>query len=97
MRYISFLAGLASLAGAADAAFGLTTTDTTFKVDTNGGLVFEVSKYVRDNDTELPLAPKILTNRAGRPATSRVFSTMASSTRGRPRCPRSTRVWGHPR
>ncbi|KAF6786159.1 rhamnogalacturonase b [Colletotrichum sojae] len=48
MRYISFLAGLASLAGTADAAFGLTTTDTTFKVDTNGGLVFEVSKTTGD-------------------------------------------------
>lgn len=49
MRYISLLAGLASLWDMADAAFGLTLTDTTFKVDTNGGLVFEVSKYVGNN------------------------------------------------
>ncbi|KAI8172299.1 Rhamnogalacturonate lyase A [Colletotrichum sp. SAR 10_65] len=45
MHYISFLTSLASLWGTADAAFGLANgNSTTYKVDTNGGLVFEVNK-----------------------------------------------------
>ncbi|KAF5485164.1 Rhamnogalacturonate lyase A [Colletotrichum siamense] len=45
MHYISLLTSLASLWGAADAAFGLAAgNSTTYKVDTNGGLVFEVNK-----------------------------------------------------
>ncbi|KAF4814814.1 Rhamnogalacturonate lyase A [Colletotrichum tropicale] len=45
MHYISVLTSLASLWGAADAAFGLAAgNSTTYKVDTNGGLVFEVNK-----------------------------------------------------
>ncbi|KAI8309818.1 Rhamnogalacturonate lyase A [Colletotrichum sp. SAR11_59] len=45
MHYISLLASLASLWGTADAAFGLATgNSTTYTVDTNGGLVFEVNK-----------------------------------------------------
>ncbi|KAL0933800.1 rhamnogalacturonase b [Colletotrichum truncatum] len=48
MHYINYVAGLASLLGTANAAFGLTTTDKSFKVDTNGGLVFEVSKATGD-------------------------------------------------
>ncbi|KAF9873399.1 rhamnogalacturonase B [Colletotrichum karsti] len=44
MHYISFLAGLSSFWATTEAAFGLTTGDATYKVDTNGGLVFEVNK-----------------------------------------------------
>ncbi|KAI8211031.1 Rhamnogalacturonate lyase A [Colletotrichum sp. SAR 10_86] len=45
MHYISLLTSLASLWGTADAAFGLAAgNSTTYKVDTNGGLVFEVNK-----------------------------------------------------
>ncbi|CAI0654089.1 unnamed protein product [Colletotrichum noveboracense] len=45
MHYFSLLTSLASLWGTADAAFGLANgNSTTYKVDTNGGLVFEVNK-----------------------------------------------------
>lgn len=45
MHYISLLTSLASLWGAAEATFDLAAgNSTTYKVDTNGGLVFEVNK-----------------------------------------------------
>ncbi len=36
--------GIASLGGGANAGFGVTTKGNSYSVDTNGGLVFDVSK-----------------------------------------------------
>ncbi|OLN97785.1 Rhamnogalacturonate lyase A 2, partial [Colletotrichum chlorophyti] len=48
MHRLSFFAGLAFLWGTAEAAFGLTTSTTSYTVDTNGGLVFSVSRSTGD-------------------------------------------------
>ncbi|KAK1718190.1 rhamnogalacturonase B [Colletotrichum acutatum] len=44
MYIISFLACASGLFGAALGDFGLTTSDSTYTIDTNGGLVFEVNR-----------------------------------------------------
>ncbi|TDZ14827.1 Rhamnogalacturonate lyase A [Colletotrichum orbiculare MAFF 240422] len=48
MRFLAVAAGLAALWRTAHADFGLTLTGTSFKVDTDGGLVFEVNKSTGD-------------------------------------------------
>lgn len=48
MKFLSAFACLLSLASTAFAAFGVTDSGTNFVVDTNGGLVFSVSKSTGD-------------------------------------------------
>jgi hypothetical protein len=45
MRDCARLIALLALGGSVDAAFGVTSTTKGFKVDTDGGLVFEVNKF----------------------------------------------------
>jgi hypothetical protein len=45
MRNCTKLVALLALGGSVDAAFGVTSTTKGFKVDTDGGLVFEVNKF----------------------------------------------------
>ncbi len=44
MAILQWVVGAALLARAAHAAFGLTTTANSYRVDTDGGLIFEVSR-----------------------------------------------------
>jgi rhamnogalacturonan endolyase len=46
MRVSTSIAAIAALSHGANAAFGLTSTTNGFKVDTDGGLVFEINKYI---------------------------------------------------
>jgi len=46
MRSIASIATALALGHGANAAFGLTSTSSRFVVDTDGGLVFEVNKYI---------------------------------------------------
>lgn len=46
MHYLTYAATALAFGQGALAAFGLTSTSSRFKVDTDGGLVFEVNRYV---------------------------------------------------
>jgi rhamnogalacturonan endolyase len=57
MRNCLKIIALLALGGSVDAAFGFTSTTKGFKVDTDGGLVFEVNKFF----TSSPHVPLKLT------------------------------------
>ena len=46
MRFIASIATALALGHGTNAAFGLTSTSSRFVIDTDGGLVFEVNKYI---------------------------------------------------
>lgn len=46
MRTLIAAAAILTLGRGANAAFGFTSTSKSYKVDTDGGLIFEVNKYL---------------------------------------------------
>jgi hypothetical protein len=65
MHLITSVATVLSIGQGVSAAFGLTSTTTGYKVDTDGGLVFEINKYASHNVYNYHINADIHT---GRPA-----------------------------
>jgi hypothetical protein len=81
MRFFLHATTGLSLCQGALAAFGLTSTSSTFKVDTDAGLVFEVKKYVASAGEG-----DIVTNPLVEPmATYLAFYTMVLNTKAPPK------------
>jgi rhamnogalacturonan endolyase len=82
MRLLALVATALIFVQGTHAAFGLTSTSTRFKVDTDAGLVFEVNRS--RGAVKISYSASLIPN-TGRMEISRASNTMASSTKAPPK------------